>query len=278
MTTWRLLNYQPYSAFENMAIDEAVFQETIKNKKPTTLRFFGWHPAAVSIGYFQELDERLILDRCRVAGVDIVRRITGGRAVYHADEITYSIASGTTEKVFPNDINGTYKKISLCLSRGLAELGIKAHLAEAMISAQDTRTDLTPSCFSVPSGNELLVAGRKICGSAQMRTHGGFLQHGSLLMTFDPEQTATLLLPFPSEAEIKKLREAVVAVNETLPSPISAETLCLALQKGFIAELGIDLSYGMLTPSELEASARLVEKYQSEAWNFDRKKESIRIG
>ena len=129
--TWRLLNYRPYSAFENMAIDEAIFRETIKNKKPPTLRFFGWSPAAISIGYFQELKHEINFNRCRLSGVDIVRRITGGKAVYHKDEITYSLTACNSEKLFPDNIIGTYEIISLCLARGLSELGINAHLAKA---------------------------------------------------------------------------------------------------------------------------------------------------
>src|SRR5512145_530982 len=129
--TWRLLNYRPRSAFENMAIDEAIFRETVKKKKPPTLRFFGWYPAAVSIGYFQELENEINFNRCHQSGIDIVRRLTGGKAVYHSDEITYSLAAEKSEKVFPDSIAGTYAIISRCLARGLSFLGINAELAKA---------------------------------------------------------------------------------------------------------------------------------------------------
>lgn len=275
--TWRLLNYQPYSAFENMAIDEAIFRETIKNKKPPTLRFFGWRPAAISIGYFQELKNEINFNRYRLSGVDIVRRMTGGKAVYHRDEVTYSLTAGNSEKLFPETIIGTYEIISLCLARGLSELGINAHLAKAGSGASGKKPDMTSCCFSAPSGNELLVAGRKICGSAQMRTHGGFLQHGSLLMTFDPVETATLILMSQAPDPIEKLRCSVTAVNEVIPVPVSAETLCSVLQKGFIDELGISLSEGPLTPAEKALSGQLVKKYESDAWNWERKKEAFKI-
>jgi lipoate-protein ligase A len=276
--TWRLLNYRPCSAFENMAIDEAMFRETIKNKKPPTLRFFGWRPAAVSIGYFQELKNEINFNQCRRSGVNIVRRMTGGKAVYHSDEITYSLTAGSSETLFPDDIVGTYKIISLCLARGLSLLGIEAHLAKAGITATGKGSDLASSCFSVPSGNELLVDGRKICGSAQTRTHGGFLQHGSLLMTFDPVETAALILTSQAPEQSEKLRCSVTAVNEVIPSPVSAETLCSVLQKGFIDELGIDLSEEPLTPAEKALSGQLVKKYESDAWNWERKKEVFKLG
>jgi lipoate-protein ligase A len=273
---WRLLNYRSYSAFENMAIDEAIFRDTIKNKKPPTLRFFGWRPAAVSIGYFQELKNEIHFNRCRLSGVDIVRRMTGGKAVYHSDEITYSLTAGNSDKLFPDNIIGTYEKISLCLARGLSLLGIKAHLAKAGSPGKDS--DKTSCCFSVPFGNELLVAGRKICGSAQMRTHGGFLQHGSLLMTFDPVETAALILSSQALEPAEKLRCSVTAVNEVIPSPVSAETLCTVLQKGFSDELGIGLSEGTLTPTEKALSDQLVKKYESDAWNWERKKRVFKLG
>jgi lipoyl(octanoyl) transferase len=273
--TWRLLNYRSNNAFENMAIDEAIFRETIKNRKPPTLRFFGWRPAAVSIGYFQELKSEINFNRCRLSGVDIVRRITGGKAIYHNDEITYSLSAANSEKLFPNDIIGTYEKISLCLARGLSLLGIDAHLAEVQSGAPGKKPDMASCCFSVPSGNELLVAGRKICGSAQTRTRGGFLQHGSLLMTFDPVETAALILSSQTPELSEKLRRSVAAVNEVIPSPVNAESLCSVLQKGFIDELGIELSEEPLTPAEKALSIHLVKKYESDAWNWERKKGSL---
>jgi len=98
---WRLLNFQIYDIFENMAIDESIFHETIKNKKPPTIRFYSSHPAAVSIGYFQDIRKEVNIEKCRKAGVDVVRRITGGKAVFHSDEITYSIVAGDQEKPDP---------------------------------------------------------------------------------------------------------------------------------------------------------------------------------
>lgn len=202
-------------------------------------------------------------------GIDIVRRITGGKAVYHRDEITYALIAPDSEKAFPEDIIRTYEIISLCLARGLSELGIEADLAKV---AGPKKPGRSSCCFSVPAGNELLVGGRKICGSAQMRTHGGFLQQGSLMMTFDPIATAHLLFPPDLPEPSENLRHAVTAVNEWTTSPVSPETLCRVLQKGFIAELGIELSEGPLTTSEMALAHRLVKKYESHSWNWERKK------
>lgn len=274
--TWRLLGYQKRNAFENMAIDEAVLRETIKNKKPPTLRFYGWKPAAVSIGYFQEIKNEVNVDPCCRSGVDLVRRITGGKAVFHCDEITYSLVARQEEELFPQSISGTYEKISRCLARGLMSLGIHAYLAHPDNPVTKDPT-LIPCCFSLPSGHELLVGGRKICGSAQVRTRGGFLQHGSLLMTFDPVATASLIMKSHTPQHVEALRNSVVAVNDLLDSPVSPEALCKVLEKGFADELGINIFEATLTSEEKEAADRLVHKYKNDQWIRERKKEAYRI-
>ena len=272
---WRLLNYRSYSASENMAIDEAVLLETIQHNKPPTLRFYGWSRPAVSIGYFQELPKEINYERCQLSDVKVVRRITGGKAVYHEDEITYSVAAAGSTALFPDDVAGTYQTISRCLLRGLAYLGIDANLAETSSVGANGRPDFDTCCFSVPAGNELMAAGRKICGSAQTRIRGGFLQHGSMLMSFDPVQTAAMILSSDAPECHAKLKRSVTAVNELLPSPVSAELLCFALKKGFVDELNIEITEGELTPAEADLTRRLIKKYESDAWNLERKMKRI---
>lgn len=257
-----------------MAIDEAIYLDTIKNQSPPTLRFYGWRPAAVSIGYFQNPEKEINVQQCRMTGVDVVRRLTGGKAVYHGDEITYSLVAGNSEKIFPDRISETYAIISACIARGLSHLGIAAHLAPCAAQSAVKKPDLLPCCFSTPSGNELLSDGRKICGSAQTRTRGGFLQHGALLMTFDPSVTASLILASPTSEQSARLRNAVAAVNELLPAAVTAERLCDVLKIGFIEELGVELESGSLTPSERKLSLQLVKKYQSAPWFW--KRENVR--
>jgi lipoyl(octanoyl) transferase len=268
--TWRFLNYQRYNAFENMAIDEAIFRETIKDKKKPTIRFYGWHPAAVSIGYFQNPQNEVNVEQCGNMGVDIVRRLTGGKAVFHNDEITYSVVAGVQEKYFPADILGAYKVISDCLVQGLAYLGIKANLAHAGRTMKDM--DLKACCFSVPSRYELLVAGRKICGSAQMRTNGGFLQHGSLLLTFNPGKVLSVIFPFSTSEHLARLRNSVTAINEVIANPIETKEICNALKKGFADVLGAEIVEEPLTPGENMLKNELMRKYEDLRWNIERKK------
>ncbi|MCX5849455.1 MAG: lipoate--protein ligase family protein [Deltaproteobacteria bacterium] len=272
---WRLLDFQNNNIFENMAIDEAVFRETIKNKKHPTIRFYGSRPAAVSIGYFQDAEKEVNIEKCCREGIDIVRRITGGKAVFHFKEITYCVAAGEREKIFPADISGTYEVISRCIARGLSALGIKADLAEG--GRAQTGEEINSCCFSVPSKNELLVNGRKICGSAQVRGKGGFLQHGSLLMDFDPLKMAALLLPDRSPEQVENLGKFVTAINEESASPVDIRDICLQLKKGFIEEMGIELEEETLTPAEETLKNELIKKYTDANWNIERKKYFKRI-
>ena len=267
---WRLLDFQYYNIFENMAVDEAILLETIRTKKPPTIRFYGSHPAAVSIGYFQDARKEVNIEKCHLAGVDVVRRITGGKAVFHFNEITYSVVAGDQEEIFPSDISGTYKIISQCLARSLSYSGIKAALAEG--GRAGVEEEQQSCCFSVPSKNELLVEGRKICGSAQVRRRGGFLQHGSLLLAFDPGETASLLLPARTPRQVESLKKSVTAVNEEAGSPVDMQEICSNLKKGFIDELEIDLVEETMTPAEETLKNELMKKYIDVHWNIERNK------
>lgn len=264
------MDFQYYTIFENMAIDEAILLQTIKTKKPPTIRFYGSQPKAITIGYFQDARKEVNIEACRKTGVDIARRITGGKAVLHDHEITYCLVAADQEKIFPSSIEGTYKVISRCLARGLGFLGIKANLAEDSRTGNDD--ELKSCCFAIPSKNELLVDGRKICGSAQVRKRGGFLQHGSLLLSFDPFKAADLLLHKRAQEYSDTLKKSIAAVNEESVSPYSIQEVCRQLQKGFTTELGIELVQETLTPAEEIMKNELMGKYTDSRWNMERGK------
>ncbi|HDQ03380.1 MAG TPA: lipoate--protein ligase family protein [Deltaproteobacteria bacterium] len=267
---WRLIAYEVNDFFENMAIDEAIFLEASSGKVPPTLRFYGSSPAAVSIGYFQDIKKEVNIGECNKRNIGIVRRITGGKAVFHCDEITYSVAVSKPDKMFPADIAGTYHIISKCIVRGLAGLGIEAYLAED--KRMQPAGHYKSCCFSMPSKNELLVDERKICGSAQIRKKDGFLQHGSLLLNFSAQDTASLLLPRRSLEQIEDLNKAVTAINDELTAPLETREICRALENGFANELGIELAAGDLSAAEKSLKKSLAEKYKSSSWNLEGKK------
>jgi lipoate-protein ligase A len=269
---WRILPFQKAGAVENMAVDEAVFRASIRKKAPPTLRFYGWRVPALSIGYFQDYEKEVDGEACRKFGVDIVRRPTGGKAVLHEQELTYAVIAGADSPLFPPDILKTYRVISGCIAKGLAEVGIRAEMEADGRQAPDGT--LRSSCFSSPSRYELLVGGRKICGSAQMRSHGVFLQHGSLLLAFDPLRTCAVMLPHRDMGrDADLLRNAITSVGEQAGTLIDEENLCRVLREGFEQALGIRLREGALTPEEEGLRDELMtKKYGSEGWNREGRK------
>jgi lipoyl(octanoyl) transferase len=264
---WRILPFRKAGAAENMAVDEAIFRENIRKKSPPTLRFYGWKNPALSIGYFQDYGKEVDDDACRRFGVEIVRRPTGGKAVLHEQELTYAAVAGEDSSLFPPDILETYRVISDCIAKGLAEVGIRAEMKTDGRRGPDGT--LHSSCFSSPSRYELLAGGRKICGSAQMRSHGVFLQHGSLLMAFDPLRTCAVMLPHRDmERDADLLRNAVTSVGEQAGSPVDEEGLCRVLRGGFEQVLGIRFREGRLTPEEEGlVDGLMTKKYGGEGWN-----------
>jgi len=272
VTEWRILPFERAAAAKNMAIDEAVFRKNIRGESPPTLRFYGWRSPALSIGYFQDYRKEVDDEACRKFGVEVVRRPTGGKAVLHERELTYAVVAGADTGLFPPDILKTYLVIGRCLAEGLAGVGIRAEMKEDGRRPPDGA--LPSACFSFPSRYELLVGDRKICGSAQMRSQGAFLQHGSLLTAFDPLRTCEVMLPHRRlEKEADRLRNAVTSVGEQAGPALDEEGLRRALREGFERTLGIRLRDGMLTPGEQALRDELVEKkYGREEWNREGKR------
>ena len=172
--------------------------------------------------------------------------------------------------LFPADILGTYRTISHCIAGGLALLGIEAEM-EGNSRAPDGDS-LKASCFSSPSRYELLVKNRKICGSAQVRSRGVFLQHGSILMDFDPFKTCDVMLPRSGdyERQVLRMKQSVTSVSEHTDRAVDVVAVCRALMTGFEKTLGIELVKGKLSPEEEELKAVLMtHKYMNERWNME---------
>lgn len=267
MPSWRFLPFQKTSAFENMAEDEAIYRENQRVGAPPTLRFFGWESAAVSVGFFQDLDKDIDLDACRLRGIDVVRRITGGRAVLHDAEITYSLVAREDDPLFPSGIPGRYKLISEALCAGLLSLGIHAEMETRRIKSGE---DLREFCFSAPAQHELLVNGRKICGSAQARGGGSFLQHGSLLLDFDPVSSFDLMTRDKSNRpeKIIRLENSIISIRSVVGNQQDPDCVCAALSQAIEDKFSIRLEPGVLTPEEIDLKRKLLkEKYGTDQWN-----------
>jgi len=250
---WRLLKTNFSTAFTNMAIDRAVLVMSSKGGVLPTVRFYGWEPSAISIGYFQSLEEEVDLDTCRKLGVDYVRRITGGGAVFHEEELTYSIVIPENHPQIPENILESYGKICGAVMRGLDNLGIESKY--------------------VPI-NDIITGGRKISGNAQTRKSKTVLQHGTVLTDVDVEKMFSVL-KVPNEKIKDKLiadvRQRVTSIKHVLGKEIRFEDVAKAMKSGFEQEFDIEFVEELLSEEEKEL-ARKFEKecFSARNWNHKR--------
>jgi lipoate-protein ligase A len=249
-----------------MAIDEAIGRAVAARLVPPTLRLYAWEPPCVSLGRHQSL---MAVDTacCATRGYHIVRRPTGGRAILHTDELTYSIVTPPDHPLMEGLVLDSYLRLSQGLIEGLRRLGIDARPAPETNRAGP---DVSAACFEVPSAYEILAGGRKLMGSAQARRSDHVLQHGSLPLTGDLMRVVDCLI-LPSEAEREALRRSLsahaVTVEELLVRPVTFQEAADALIAGFTEALQIELIPGYLTPRERAWVAELVaEKYGNPDW------------
>lgn len=270
---WRVITSGIGRAADNMAIDEAIVKAHAAGQVPPTIRFYGWQPAAVSLGYFQKAAAEVDLAECRRLGIDVVRRLTGGRAVLHDTELTYSIVVSEKHPLVPTTITASYRLFSQGLMDGLKLLGIEAQMTMPRSAyGQTKRQPASAACFDAPSHYEVTFDGRKLIGSAQVRKEGVVLQHGSLLLRFDPAKVAAVLnLPTP-EAKDKlaaMLGKRAISLAHAAKREIGWEEACQALQSAFGPALGIELEADSLTQAEQAMAQELAAgKYTQDSWNM----------
>lgn len=272
--TWRLLHTGNRSSAENMAIDEAVLIAVSEGESPPTLRFYGWDPATLSIGYFQKVKKEVNRDRIRANGLGFVRRPTGGRAVLHDREVTYSVILSEDYPGMPTSVTDSYRVISTGLLEGFRELGLQAEMVPLETEEEKVQYASLGSaaCFDSPSNYELVVEGRKVAGSAQTRQRGVILQHGSILLDLDVDLLFDVLR-FPSERVKERVKRGflnkAVAINQLRQHPVSFDEAVLAMTRGVEKGLQIRLEPGELTPREQELAQQLVSsRYGRDEWNF----------
>ncbi|MGE5559798.1 MAG: biotin/lipoate A/B protein ligase family protein [Chloroflexota bacterium] len=263
--TWRLLPLETMGPAENMAVDEAIMIAHRAGRVPPTLRFYAWNPPTLSLGYSQSFAREVDRDACERHGVAWVRRPTGGRAVLHHRELTYSVV--VSEALLPGGILPTYLKISSGLLRGLRACGVDAALTAPGLKEHD----LTAACFDAPSAYELTVDGRKLVGSAQVRRDGVILQHGSILTDFDADLLASVLRVRDEESRprlARVLESRAISLRHVLGHEPEWGALADAIAAGVAAEMDLELVPGALTAEEGELARELArDKYGTAAWN-----------
>lgn len=276
---WRLIiDESPRSGPSNMVIDQAIAEACAAGDSPPTLRFYRWSPPAISIGRHQNAAE---IDHAQVAelGYEIVRRTTGGRAILHVDELTYSVAASKDHPIMGGGVMDSYLRISNALLAGLNNLNINVDKVGADVRAGK---DVSAACFEVPSAYEITVNGRKLMGSAQSRRAGYVLQHGTLPLTGDVTRLIPLLTLSASEKDAltKQLAERACTLADALDvdeddPQVAFGTVVAAICDGFRTTLGVELDvprpHKQLLPSELRRAAVLIrEKYANDEWTNTR--------
>jgi lipoyl(octanoyl) transferase len=258
---WRLLQDPPASGACNMAVDEVLLDGVAAGSAPPTLRFYQWAPPCLSLGYFQPF-EVVDVDGCRALGVDIIRRPTGGRAILHDRELTYSVVLPASVLGHDGGVLLSYHRLSLALEEGLKRLGVPVALAPA--SAAQAVPAHGPVCFDRPSAHEILLYGRKLVGSAQVRRSTAILQHGSILI--EPRIARLLAcLRLPDGSENGLIEDGVAGLAEV--GNFEPAQIAGALADAFAEQFGVTVTCGPLRPDERRAvEALAASKYQAAAW------------
>jgi lipoate-protein ligase A len=257
----RIITDGPRSAFFNMALDEAISEAVRQNLSPQTLRLYQWDCPSVTIGYFQKTSE-ININYCAEKGYPIVRRATGGRAILHDMELTYSFSSSKDSSLFNGSLLENYAVISKALVQGLNLIGIKAGISFVKKRSESHRN---PACFKSVSYGEVTVDGRKVIGSAQKRYHNGFFQQGSIMLSFKAKELCKVLNG-NNEEDFRDIG-SIGGSGRT----ISFNDLKNPLKEAFEKELDVKLISDGPSKFELSLAKELEEKkYSTRKWNFSR--------
>ncbi|MEC2075394.1 lipoate--protein ligase family protein [Metabacillus fastidiosus] len=273
---WRFIDSGQCSPAYNMALDEALLEWHSEGKIPPTIRFYGWDPPTLSVGYFQKVEKEINMEAVKKYGLGFVRRPTGGRGVLHDMELTYSVIVSEEHPEMPKTVTEAYRVISEGILEGFKNLGLDAYFAipRTEEEKQGLKNPRSAVCFDAPSWYELVVEGRKVAGSAQTRQKGVILQHGSILLDLNEDMLFDLF-KYSNERVRERMQKAfknkAVAANELRDKPVTIDEARVAFKEGFEKGLDIELQQYFLTEEETEYVEKLArEKYESDDWNFKR--------
>ena len=266
MNTWRLLITPPASGAWNMAVDEALLQAIGRGASLPVLRLYAWQPACLSLGQAQSFKD-VDLPRLHAQGWQVVRRMTGGRAILHTDELTYSVIAPPDEPRVQGSVLESYSRLARALLAGVRTLGLPV---EMEANAAPAGPAAGPVCFEVPSAYEIVSAGKKLIGSAQARKREGVLQHGSLPLYGDLRRI-TQALVYPDEAARQLAVHRLLAHATTFEAAsghtVDWDTAAQAFVNAFENELGLQFERTELSPDERAATEELVQKkYDHPDW------------
>jgi lipoyl(octanoyl) transferase len=265
MSPWRLLLHPELPGFTQMAMDEALLTSLGPDSSPI-LRFYSWRRPVLSLGRFQRYKSVVHDPFCVHNNIDVVRRLTGGRAVLHHLEVTYAVVARLDRGLFENhSLHQTYRRIAEALNLGLKMMGVdKALIALAPGTGQDHPRAAAGQCFVSISRYEIGERARKIIGSAQRRMQDRFLQHGSILLDFDPAlQSGCVLAPDPA------IESKIAPLNALTGRPLAFEEVASAFASGFERALSVELIRGEITDAEAALTRELETLYAGDTWTRD---------
>jgi lipoate-protein ligase A len=260
---WRVVDTEALDAYSNMAIDEAVAVAVRTAKAPPTLRFYLWKSFSVSIGQFQRLEEIDTLF-CRKENIPVVRRPTGGRAILHGTDLTYSFSAPNIPPFFSEGLLSTYSHLSRAFYFAFRSLGFDVKIS----SRRERGRVLTgsPLCFQSVSYGEITISGRKVMGSAQKRWKEGFLQQGSIMLTVE----GALMRSVFRQTEKDNIAQTMIGLSNVNPS-VDLEDLKKAIVNAFQEVFGVSFIRDSLSRYEEDLAERLrTEKYLSPEWTEKR--------
>lgn len=265
--TWRLILDASHPGAWNMAADESILEHVGRGDSLPTLRLYAWEPACLSLGYAQPFAD-VDLPRLHAHGWEVVRRPTGGRAILHIDELTYSVAAPLDEPRVAGSVLESYNRLAHALLLAVQSLNLAVEMKEHIPAAPGHAAG--PVCFEVPSTYEITVNGKKLVGSAQARRKEGVLQHGTLPLCGDLTRI-TQCLVFSDEparaAAAEKLLARATTVESALGGAPGWEAAARAFVSGFEAGLMLTFERGEMTTSEKKRAEELVQnKYAHPVW------------
>ncbi|MGA1792462.1 MAG: biotin/lipoate A/B protein ligase family protein [Thermoplasmatota archaeon] len=270
MEKFRLLVDETATPSENMARDEALLRRVIAKESMPCIRFYQWRPAGLSLGRFQSIEKGVDLEACNRYGVEVVRRLTGGEAVLHDDEITYSIIVPVTHPKFDGKgVVDTYRTISRALVKGLQLTGVESTMA----GSAPTRPDPAGQgvCFYTPTVYEIVAKGKKIIGSAQTREKLIILQHGSIPIDWDIDKQLDVMgIPSGNREVFRDLfTTRATTISEQLGGRPGFYDLVKNFSKGFEEVFDMELEPSDYSMQERKMADWLVEKkYANDEWNL----------
>ncbi|MGZ9235650.1 MAG: lipoate--protein ligase family protein [Anaerolineales bacterium] len=266
MKPWRLLITPAGPGAWNMAVDEAILEHIARRESVSTLRLYAWDPACLSLGHAQPIAD---VDGARLKerGWEVVRRATGGRAILHTDELTYSVTGSADDPVLAGGVLESYNRLAQALLLAIKSVGVPVEMKEGKANGNSVPN---PVCFEVPSTYEITVNGKKLIGSAQARKKEGVLQHGSLPLTGDLTRICQALT-FENESARENAAQRLLArattVESALGRALSWEEGAQAFIHAFETQLGLCFERGKLSDSESKRVKELVEeKYGHPSW------------